>query len=40
MHRISGWPDNPAFFAGIRPDTKLVNRISDKAEYPANVKLV
>jgi hypothetical protein len=32
MHRISGRPDNPAFF-DIRPDTKLVSRISGKAGY-------
>ena len=29
MHRISGWPDNPAFFiSSIRPDTGYCNRIS------------
>jgi hypothetical protein len=38
MHRISGWPDirpdNPAFLiSSIRPDTKLVNRISGKAGH-------
>jgi hypothetical protein len=32
-------PDNPAFF-DIRSDTRLPCRISGKARYPANVKLI